>query len=376
MSSLPTLPTEMNRGSFVAAPAWSDANPAPTLLQRLAVQVERWSRWEFWPAWLVYALLIPRFVRLALRHRSATVFAAANPGMPLGGFVGESKLDILRALPQEWIIPTDVIEPGTASERAAALDRVLRSRGWNLPVVCKPDVGERGTDVRLIRTTSEAAAYLLRVPGRVLVQPYHPGPFEAGVFYVRVPGEPCGRIFSITDKRQPRVTGDGRSSLGTLVWNDRRLRLQSGALLEQLGPDADRVPAEGERVLLSIAGNHCRGTMFLDGGALRTDALERRFDEIAKAYNGFYFGRFDVRYSDEQAFARGEGFQIVELNGVLSESTNIYDPSWSLWRGLRTLAEQWSLAFEIGAANARTGARVPTMRQLLDAARRHQGRTS
>lgn len=369
-----SLPTEMNRGSF-AAPAWSDANQVPTLVQRLAVRIERWSRWEFWPAWLVYALLIPRFVRLALHHRSATVFAAANPGMPLGGFVGESKLDILRALPQEWIIPTDVIEPGTVSERAAALDRVLRSRGWSLPVVCKPDVGERGTDVRLIRTTSEAAAYLLRVPGRVLVQPYHPGPFEAGIFYVRLPGEPRGRIFSITDKRQPRVTGDGRSSLRTLVWNDRRLRLQSAALSEQLGPDAQRVPAAGERVLLSIAGNHCRGTMFLDGQSLRTDALERRFDEIAKACDGFYFGRFDVRYGDEQAFARGEGFQIVELNGVLSESTNIYDPSWSLWRGLRTLAAQWTIAFEIGAANAQRGAPVPSVRQLLHAARQHQKRT-
>jgi hypothetical protein len=365
-----TLPSELKRTTLPCLARTED----PSRLDRLRIAFRRWSRWEFWPAWVVYALLLPHLARLALRHRSITVFAASNPGMPLGGFVGESKLDILRGLAGDWIVATECVEPGTPSERNATLEGIVCARGWRFPLVCKPDVGERGTDVKLVRTAGEAAAYLASVRGRVLVQPYHPGPFEAGVFYVRHPGDERGRIFWITDKRQPRVTGDGRSSLRVLLWNDARLRLQAATLLEQLGPDAERVPAAGERVLLSIAGNHCRGTTFLDGASLITEALEQRFEAIARSYDGFFFGRFDVRYSSEEAFARGEGFKIVELNGVLSESTNIYDPSWSLWRGLRTLAAQWSLAFEIGAANARTGARVPTVREMWRAARRHQQR--
>ncbi len=368
-----TLQTDLDRHN---RPASGTAEAAvPAIFTRVRIAVHRWSRWEFWPAWLVYLLLLPRLVVLALRHRSLTVFAAANPGMPLGGFVGESKLDILKRLPGDWIVPTVSIEPDAPDARLDALDRLIRSNGLHFPLVLKPDVGERGSDVSLIRSRVEAAAYFERVRSRILVQPYHAGPFEAGVFYIRHPGTERGFIFSITDKVQPRVTGDGRSSLRSLIWNDQRLSLQAATLLEQLGPAADRVPTAGERVLLSIAGNHCRGTMFLDGHALITPELERRIDEIARSYEGFFFGRFDLRYVHPDAFAKGEGFRIVELNGVLSESTNIYDPSWSLRRGLRTLADQWTLAFEIGTANAQRGAPVPSVRELLHAALSHRGRT-
>lgn len=369
-----TLPTDIDRASLQAHMPDAVERDTPGFAKRALVRMQRWTRWEFWPAWMVYALLTPHLVRLAIKHRGLSVFAAANPGMPLGGFVGESKLDILRSLLAEWIVPTEAVEPGGVSERVASCEAMMLERGWSFPLVFKPDVGERGTDVKLVRSLIEAAAYLRRVRSRVLVQPYHPGPFEAGVFYVRHPRDQRGRIFSITDKRQPRVTGDGRSSLRALVWSDARLRLQAHTLLEQLGPDAERVPAAGERFLLSIAGNHCRGTMFLDGAALVTDALERRIDEIARACPGFFFGRFDLRYTSEQELARGEGFRIVELNGVLSESTNIYDPSWSLFRGLRTLAAQWTHAFEIGAANARLGASVPRALDLVRAARQHAHR--
>lgn len=367
-----TLPIYLSRRTLPgSAPARTEL---PSLTFRIRIALRRWSRWEFWPAWIIYTVLLPRFVRLALRHRSLSVFAAANPGMPLGGFVGESKFDILKQLPDDWTLPTESVEPGLADARRAALDRAVQGRGWHFPLVLKPDVGERGTDVALVGSPTEAAAYFTRVRSRVLVQPYHPGPYEAGIFYVRHPGDARGFIFSITDKRQPHVSGDGRSSLRTLIWHNERLSLQAATLLRQLGAAADRVPAPGERVLLSIAGNHCRGTMFLDGRALITPALERRIDEIAKSYTGFFFGRFDLRYANPEAFANGDDFRIVELNGVLSESTNIYDPSWSLLRGLRTLAAQWSLAFKIGAANAARGAKVPRVRDLVRAARKHARR--
>ena len=35
---------------------------------------------------------------LALRYRSLTLFTAGNPGIEAGGFVGESKFDILKNL--------------------------------------------------------------------------------------------------------------------------------------------------------------------------------------------------------------------------------------------------------------------------------------
>ena len=58
----------------------------------------RISRWEYWPPWLTYLPVVGYVMWLALRHRSLTLFTAANPAMPAGGFVGESKFEILRGL--------------------------------------------------------------------------------------------------------------------------------------------------------------------------------------------------------------------------------------------------------------------------------------
>ena len=92
------------------------------------------------------------------------------------------------------------------------------------------------------------------------------------------------------------------------------------------------MPAAGEAVRLARAGNHCQGTEFRDGRHLHTPALEAAVDAIARRIDGFYFGRFDVRYASPEALARGEGFAIVELNGVTSEATHVYDPDGSLAR--------------------------------------------
>lgn len=51
----------------------------------------------------------------------------------------------------------------------------------------------------------------------------------------------------------------------------------------------------------------------------------------------------------------GKDFKIVEVNGVTSEATHIYDPSVSLWQAYRVLMEQWRIAFEIGRRNRDAG---------------------
>ena len=82
---------------------------------------------------------------------------------------------------------------------------------------------------------------------------------------------------------------------------------------------------------------------------------------------GFCFGRFDVRYADEGEFKAGRGFSVVEANGLLSESTDIYDPTNGYWSAQRTLRRQWRLAFEIGAAQRRRGVRPATVAMVARA---------
>jgi membrane protein DedA with SNARE-associated domain len=334
--------------------------------RRVAVRFARLRRWEFWPAWVVNAPVVVWIAILAIRHRSLTVFTAANPGIADGGFVGESKSAILASLPQEWVMPWAAIDRGNGDTetRLAQLRSAMSARSWRFPLVFKPDQGERGVGVRWIADEQAARQYLAAEPRTVIVQVPHDGPFEAGLFYIRHPHDARGRLFSVTDKRFPIVTGDGRSTLAELIHRHPRYRLQASVFLTRHADRLDRIPAMGESVRLANAGNHAQGTEFLDGAHLITPALEMRIDDIARRIDGFYFGRFDVRYHDRQAFMEGRDFAIIELNGVSSEATHIYDPSRSLLGAWATLITQWSLAFTIGAAHRARGHRPTSLVRL------------
>lgn len=315
--------------------------------------------------WLFYAPVALWLLWLSVRHGGIATITASNPGIPDGGVVGESKFHILSNLPERWTVPSAVVEGLTPVERTDRILDLMRQRGWAFPIILKPDVGQRGVGVRLIRDAGDVATYCAGEDGRILIQPYHPGPYEAGIFYYRLPGERRGTILSITDKHFPVLVGDGRSTIEDLIWAHSRYRLQASTFLRRHCRVLDRVLRPGESFQLAIAGNHAQGTLFRDGWHLWTPALERRVDEIAQAYRGFFIGRFDVRYANVAALQDGDDLAIVELNGATAESTNIYDPARSLTSAYRQLFRQWSLVFEIGAANRRAGAPVTGTRRLV-----------
>jgi RimK-like ATP-grasp domain len=273
---------------------------------------------------------------------------AANPGIPDGGTVGESKFDILSKLPADCVIPALLVPSGRVAERVARVHKHIESTRWDFPVVVKPDVGQRGAGVKLARNMADVKTYLSQVADPVVVQPYHPGPFEAGVFYYRLPGRPTGWILSITDKHFPVIVGDGVSTVEELIWAHPRYRLQADTFLARHSDSLERVPDFGERLPLGMAGNHCQGTLFLDGRHLITPALERRIDEIARTFDGFFVGRFDIRYADLERFRAGTDLAIVELNGATAESTNIYDPHTTLIAAYRQLFRHFDRLFNRG----------------------------
>src|SRR6266496_372671 len=67
-------------------------------LSRAPVWLRRWTRWEFWPAWFFYIPVGVYYLWLAIRYRGFSVPTAANPGIGTGGFIGESKFEILNEL--------------------------------------------------------------------------------------------------------------------------------------------------------------------------------------------------------------------------------------------------------------------------------------
>jgi membrane protein DedA with SNARE-associated domain len=334
---------------------------------RLSAALGRWTRWEFWPAWLFYAPVALNYLRLAIRYRSFTLPTAANPGIFSGGFVGESKILSLRDLHStspEFTAEAHLLAGNTPSERFNSFNAVRERARLEYPLILKPDVGQRGVGVKLVRTPGEARACLEHATAPMIVQRYAQGPEEVGVFYYRFPHERRGRIFAITQKIFPSVVGDGRSTIEDLIWKDSRARFMAAKYLRRFAARRAEVLPVAQSLRLVEAGNHAQGCIFKDGTHLWTEELERRIDAISKSLDGFFIGRYDIRYSSEEELRAGVDFQIIELNGAASEATSIYDARNSLLSAYRTLFRQWALVFAIADANRGRGSR-PTELPLL-----------
>ena len=339
--------------------------------------VGRWrrlTRWEFWPMWFVYPPVVAYIVWLAVKHRSLTVFTACNPGIIGGGFVGESKSDILRriAAVDEHVVPPFTVVPYDATSPLAGRFADAHIAQYGYPVVIKPDQGQRGEGVTIARTRDAVIRAIDTRTTDLILQRYVDG-CEFGVFYYRHPDHASGHIFAITEKRLQTVEGDGRRTVERLILDHPRAVAVATHYMKANAERLEWIPPAGERVQLSELGVHSRGAIFLDGARLKTEALTAALDRFARNIDGFYFGRFDVRSESAETFASGR-FHVIELNGVTSEATSIYDPRNSLWTAYRVLFAQWRIAFEIGAANLRRGATATSLTALAGLVRAYTQR--
>lgn len=339
----------------------------------LALRLPGWiSRWEFWPSWLFYLPVAARYLALAARHRSLTLPSCANPGMKTGGLIGDSKAEAISEIfssHPEYVARTLLLPPG--KNRIRLIREALGSGDFSFPFVLKPDVGQRGGGFRIIRDWEDAATYAADFPAALVMQEYLPGPLEAGIFYHRHPEENEGRILAITWKEFPVVAGDGHRTLERLILDDPRASRIAGTYLRRFAGRSGEIVPEGTTVRLVEAGNHCQGCIFRDGTHRSTPALVSTFDRLSRSMNGFFIGRYDVRFADAEAFTRGRDFKILEVNGAAAEATAAYDPGNSLREAYRLLFRQWDLVFEIGAANRARGHRPDSIRSILAEWRRY-----
>ena len=164
------------------------------------------------------------------------VFTAANPGIDTGGFLGESKaaaLDLLEETP-EVVARWSLIAHDPKETEADLYDRVCRAmkaHGLAFPVVLKPDVGDRGHRVMIVRSSDELRSAAVSFPSDFLIQEFVAGE-EFGLFYIRRPSQSEGTIFSITEKRLVSVTGNGVDTLERLILDDDRAVCMAFAFLE------------------------------------------------------------------------------------------------------------------------------------------------
>src|SRR5579859_3481660 len=307
--------------------------------------------WEYWPFGIIQLPLVFMWLWYSLRERSFFYFSASNPGILAGGMLGESKFDVLSLLPND-------VKPKAVLIRCPSSGIDVMSKigtaGLVFPLIFKPDLGERGWMVRRIDTVTDIESYLAEIKIDFIAQELIDLPLEFGVFYVRFPGEEKGFVNSVTAKEFLSVEGDGKKTLQQLIWEKDRARLQWALLKEKYESRLHEILPAGEREELVSIGNHCLGTMFLNGNNLITPKLSESFDRISKNVRGLYFGRYDLRCATYPDLENGN-VKIVELNGCGAEPSHIYQPGASLWKGIRDLIVHWQNLHRISRENHQRG---------------------
>lgn len=289
----------------------------------------------------------------------------------MGGMFGESKFDVLKKIPKQYTAKTILISLPATRE---AVIKTLQQHGFQLPVIFKPDLGERGFMVAKIETESDIDSYLSKSKIDFLAQELVDLPLEYGIFYTRFPNEDKGKVTSIVIKEMLTVIGDGKSTLQKLILDKDRAKLQWTTLKEVYCERLNEILPPGIPVELVSIGNHCLGTKFLDGSHLITHELSETFDSIGQQIDGFYFGRFDLRCASLNDLYKGN-IKVMELNGCGAEPAHIYHPGYSLHKALRILFEHWRNIFIISRENSKRGATYTPFKDAMVYYRRFKAAT-
>lgn len=342
---------------------------------------KRFGSAEHIPNAILYIPVGLYYLILSIRYHSLTLPSAANPNIETGGFMGESKSSVMNLVDKEqqtWIAEFVTLHRnGTSGEvdfqNAVSL---MNSKKLEFPVVAKPDIGWNGYGVRLVDDQDQLHQYITNFPSQENIVLQRPVPYdgEAGIFYIRIPGEPKGWINSITLRYFPFVTGDGKSTLRELIQTDARTKYRAGYYLggrsEHVGfaeEDLDQVPGEGELIRLSFIGSLRVGGLYRNGSYLITPELTSRIDEISRSMPEFYFGRYDVRFESVDKLMKGEGFKIIEINGAGAEAIQAWDPNVTLFRLYKEFFKSYKMLFRIGNMNRARGFKPMTLRAFLKA---------
>jgi hypothetical protein len=313
-------------------------------------KLKKRMEWEYWPTYMFYIPLLPYGFYLALKSRSFGFFSAVNPSIEGSGNGFESKYDSVQLIPEKYRTKTIYIKTG---EKIANILPKLVANNIKFPLIIKPDVGFRGLLVKKINSENELTEYINKynsIP--LLLQEFIKFENECGIFYHRIPGEKTGVITSITLKKYLAVVGNGTSSLLELIKNDNRAKLYVTLISELNKNRLHYIPKKNEKIVLNIIGNHSKGTQFINGNHLINKELTNFFDQLNYSISDWYYGRIDIKYNNFNELIKGENFKIIEINGIISEPTHIYDASkGSYFQALKSIKNHWKIAYNIGVKN-------------------------
>ena len=317
------------------------------------------KHFEFWHPRLFelpyYLCLLAGCARRLLPIKS---LAKANYALDHGEIGIGSKVHTQFAFEQTRFLPTAALpETLTAAAKESLVADFAEQFGY--PLILKSDIGSVGKGVVKVHSPADIAGRVQALRGPYLVQQFTANNVEFGVFFVRQRG--VGAITGINRKHFPTVVGDGVQTLGKLAARHERFTNHWHTFLQYL--DRAHVPAAGEAVQLSFIGSHTMGCKFTDDSLLLTPAVSDTVNSIFASQPGFNFGRLDVKAESVEAFQAGE-FVVIEVNGVASLPTHMFDPQKSVWQAWRIFLQHGRLLLDIAAEHRQQPMPLASYREI------------
>lgn len=312
----------------------------------------KWTQWEHWPTFMFYIPIIPYYLFRAIKEKCLTFYLLTNPAIKYSGDGTESKYKTICLVPEKYRPNSILINELESLEK---INSKIKEAKLNYPIIIKPDIGFRGFLVKKIDNVEDLTNYIQKNNSiKLIIQEYLNYKNECGILYYRYPNEKKGKITSITLKKFLSVVGNGKNSLIELIQSDARAFLYLDLLKNIHGENLITIPKDKEEVILTVIGNHSKGTQFLNGNHLISKQLETTFDKLNKQIKGCYFGRLDIKYNDFKSLENGEDFKVIEINGIIAEPTHVYDASAkgaSYFKALKAIKNNWKVIADISIIN-------------------------
>ncbi|MEO6187618.1 MAG: hypothetical protein ABIO77_02185 [Ginsengibacter sp.] len=312
---------------------------------------EKIKNWEQWPFQVLYAPIAPVWGWYMLRSGSVWFFTPSNPRLTFGGMEGEPKREMHLLLPPHLCPVFFNVKPSDDFELVL---QKLEEKKIQLPFIVKPEVGGQGILFRKIETLEQLKFYHSKVPAEYFIQEFIDYPIEVSLFYYRHPTEEHGTISGFLQKIPLHVIGDGIHTLAELLRINTKAKKRMDELRTKHESNFNVVLAEGQKYMLSYAGNHNRGAKFIDISGEKDERLLNFLDEISKK-NDFFYGRYDIMCHSIDEMKEGKNFVILEYNGCGAEPNHFYDTDYTLLNAYKEILKHWKVLYQISKYNKEHG---------------------
>jgi hypothetical protein len=239
------------------------------------------------------------------------------------------------------------------------------------PVAVKPNIGMMGLMFRKISNKEELSSYHKIITVEYIIQELIKYPIEVSVFYYRLPGTKKGTITGFTKKEALEVTGDGSSTLETLM---QQLENRPGFKYEEWKNKHEKklhqIIPPGEIFKLSWVSNLSRGAQLISLENEKDDKLLKVFDGISHSSRQLYYGRYDIKCNSISELKEGKNFSIIELNGTGAEPHHVYGNGNNFFQACKIIIQHWHMLFSIAKKHNEQGVKYPTLKEGLSFTRR------